>query len=319
MLDIYTDRPTLIKTVKNGYLYQVPQDPPLNIAHIYGDDAYTMGYALGQLVGDQMKALVDAFPAYIEEQLQPYIGFLPQAWQDAIAVNGTGAALRLTAEITAPYTPVHFREDVQGQADGSGIPFDSLYHIAMFPELIQAACSMFGAWGPATEDADKSLVVLRALDWGTDGPFQQYPLVTVFHPTGINGHTFAQMGWSGLTGAITGYSPKMAVCEKVWISYNGTDSRAGYPWTFLMRDILQFDENTEAAMNRIENAKRTCSIHLGLGDHTSLTFQAVEYAHEYAYVYNVSYTNHTYWPTLPFINKHVQPSEDPCLNDLLTK
>ena len=61
-----------------------------------------------------------------------------------------------------------------------------------------------GAWGNATS-IDYNLVQLRALDWETDGPFQQYPVVLVYHPS-QEGHSFSVVLWSGLVGAITGYN-----------------------------------------------------------------------------------------------------------------
>jgi hypothetical protein len=39
----------------------------------------------------------------------------------------------------------------QGVADGAGVPYQDVVNIAMFPELIKAACTMFGAWGNATD------------------------------------------------------------------------------------------------------------------------------------------------------------------------
>ncbi len=63
----------------------------------------------------------------------------------------------------------------------------------MLPELIQAHCTMFGAWGPAIENTTGSLYQLRALDWTTNGPFQQFPAYIVFHPD--EGHDFAILSW----------------------------------------------------------------------------------------------------------------------------
>lgn len=78
-------------------------------------------------------------------------------------------------------------------SDASGVSYDTLYRIHMFPEvsdstrlvlsmripfltclsqLIQAACSMFGAWGKAIKNTNGTLYQLRALDWDTNGPFQ---------------------------------------------------------------------------------------------------------------------------------------------------
>ena len=36
------------------------------------------------------------------------------------------------------------------------------------------------------------------------GPFKNYPQVTVYHPSEGNGHDFANVGWTGWIGSITG-------------------------------------------------------------------------------------------------------------------
>jgi hypothetical protein len=49
-------------------------------------------------------------------------------------------------------------------------------------------------------------VQLRALDWDVDGPFRNFPQLTVYHPTpnSTNGHPFVNIGWTGWIGSITG-------------------------------------------------------------------------------------------------------------------
>jgi hypothetical protein len=43
------------------------------------------------------------------------------------------------------------------------------------------------------------------------------------------------MGWTGLIGAITGYSSaEIAISEKVWLHYSGKSTMAGIPATFLL-------------------------------------------------------------------------------------
>lgn len=92
----------------------------------------------------------------------------------------------------------------------------------MIGELTQGDCSMYGAWGSAT-GSNNNLLQLRALDWDIDGPFQNFPQITVYHPTYVqrdgvcvciglshvcsnesNGHAFANIGWTGWLGSITG-------------------------------------------------------------------------------------------------------------------
>jgi len=49
----------------------------------------------------------------------------------------------------------------------------------MFPELIKASCTMFGAWGPAIAHTPGTLLQLRALDWGLGSPLANYSVVVV--------------------------------------------------------------------------------------------------------------------------------------------
>lgn len=126
----------------------------------------------------------------------------------------------------------------------------------MLPELVKAGCSIFGAYRSAT--IDKSLYQLRALDWDTSGshlfnsflatyischfkdplllilnsffagPMQRYPVVTIYHPDSNFGHPFANVGWAGWIGSITGMSSvQMAMSEKVTDHEFGKTSRFG--------------------------------------------------------------------------------------------
>ena len=52
---------------------------------------------------------------------------------------------------------------MRGLSDASGIPFKYFKRVSMIGELTKGACSMFGAWGKATEN--NNAVQLRALDW----------------------------------------------------------------------------------------------------------------------------------------------------------
>ena len=46
----------------------------------------------------------------------------------------------------------------------------------------------------------------------------------------------------------------------------GKESRIGVPFTFLLRNILQFDNTLNASISRIQTAHRTCDLILGVGD-----------------------------------------------------
>ena len=147
-------------------------------------------------------------------------------------------------------------------------------------------------------------------------------MVAVYHPNANNGHAFANIAWLGFVGSLSGYSSApVAVCEKVWIHYTGKSNREGYPWTFLLRDILQYDVDVDSALTRIANARRTCSIFAGVGDGHNNRFNIVEYSFESATFLNdynfPAYANHPRFEGLVWVDKHTQPSNDPCMTQLL--
>jgi hypothetical protein len=222
------------------------------------------------------------------------------------------------------YSDLCFLFLVEGIAEASGLSYTLMMRMVVFPDLVKAHCSMVGAWGSATAPAySDSLVQLRALDWATNSPLQQFPLVTVYHTNATA--AFSTLGWPGFVGALTGMSnAPVGICEKVWLHYTGKDRRNGIPIGLMLRDILEHDTSVEQAKERINNADRTCSIFVGVGSPTSeQKFTIVEYARDYANFYNdsnfqVSNPEHPQLKDIVYVDKHSQPSHDPCLGDLLT-
>jgi hypothetical protein len=72
---------------------------------------------------------------------------------------------------------------------------------------------MFGVWGQAIAETQGTLYQLRALDFGTDSPLVDHPILVVYHPT--DGFPFASLTWVGFIGSVTAYSGAVGVSEKV--------------------------------------------------------------------------------------------------------
>jgi isopenicillin-N N-acyltransferase like protein len=322
-IPVWTGTATPVANVTNGR--KLLADPgggyeaPLILVHLYGTD-YEMGYAYGSLLKTELATLIPLVMAYLDAQVNASLNWLNPSISGAVAEYGLVWALNATWAWTQPYTPPWWEPLLRGMADGSGLDFYSLVQLNMLPELIKAQCSIVGAWGAATPGGD--LVQLRALDWDTDGPFQMFPVLATFHPAPGTGFTHTTMSWAGLVGAITGYSSSgLAISEKVWDAYSGLRNSFGYPFTFLLQDILRFDLDTDRALSRIASANRTCSIWIGLGDAYANSFKIVAYSNQQVDVINtrnfVPYTNHDAFVDLLYTNKHVQPSTEPCMNDVL--
>jgi hypothetical protein len=283
-----------------------------------------MGFAVGQLMKAEITAILPDMFNYIYAMISKYIQFLPAYLQKIIEVGGVNALLDITNELTKAFQPAIFNEELAGMAAGAGVDVVTLTRLAMFPEASSMACSIVGANGPAVDSSlNGKLLQLRALDWGSDAPVAAFPLLLVYHPNSGNGHRFAQLGWPGLVGAITGVSEYIFQSEKVWDSYQGSNPRVGIPATYLIRNILQFDESVDQALERIETANRTCSYFLGLGDRKSSTFNLVENGHDYYNIYNDTsfpgYAGHPNRPGLVYVDKHVQPSNWKCMEGLMNE
>jgi len=169
---------------------------------------------------------------------------------------------------------------MQGLADATGVDYNLIVRVHMVAGLTQGACSAFGMWGPAL-DPNYKLLQLRALDWNMDGPFKEYPSMTVYHPNEGDGHPFVTASFQGFMGGLTGASSNLAVSE-IGVGYPdstfGTVSRFGIPFIFILREILQYDNVLDDASNRMINARRTCDLILGVGDGTYGQFRGYQYS-----------------------------------------
>ncbi|EGC40223.1 hypothetical protein DICPUDRAFT_146951 [Dictyostelium purpureum] len=330
---IYNEAPVLVNQTEYAKLYSIgPVGNQVNLIELFGTP-YQRGFAQGQLLKSQMHDIYDNFFNYItimvNDLISKYADYLPKFLIDAIEKGGVKLALDITAELTKKHTPEHFFEEMRGLADGSGVAYNTILQLHMFPELIKAACSMVGAYNQST--LNHGLLQLRALDFGFDpmNPLRLHPTVMIYHPEESDGgHDFAVLSWAGFLGTLTGYSQHVGICEKYWFGYNGTSSREGIPFHFLLREIIQYDTSIDEALDRINNAQRTCAVFMGLGSNSTNTFKAVEYSHQYVRVFDDQTPFPAYAPTpaahpqitdVVYIDKFVQPSNHQCLASVLQK
>ncbi|EFA82759.1 hypothetical protein PPL_04454 [Heterostelium album PN500] len=260
----------------------------------------------------------------IQEMLGKITHILPKTIVEIIDKFGLHVALDFVADENKQYVPAEFFEELQGLADGSGVDYKDLLRVHMFPELVRASCSIVGVWGENTNDA--RLLQLRALDWGLQSPLNSFPAYIVYHPNQGNGNPYAILGWSGFLGALTGYSQYVGVSEKVWLAYNGTYTYRGTPFYLVMKQILQYDSTIDEAINRVYNAKRTCAIFMGIGSNSTNTAVILEYSLDRVNIFSDTVkfpgfaqtpVEHPLIPQMVYVDKHRQPSNDPCMASYL--
>jgi hypothetical protein len=279
-----TGKPKVVSSTTNGKLFTIGQgDDLVYLLHVWGSP-YEMGYAHGSLLKERAQDMLNSVWSYFELQVEQAmngtVDFLPEWFMKDVANFGLDVALDLEILATEPYTGDYFLPEIKGLADASGVNYKKIQRIHMIGELTKGACSMFGANSSATPDG--TLLQLRALDWDVDGPFKNFPQITVYHPQQGNGHAFANIGWTGWIGSITGVSSQKMAISEIGVSFPddtfGQESRFGVPFTYLLRDIIQFDSSLQSAMQRISSAHRTCDLILGVGDGKENEFRGVEYS-----------------------------------------
>jgi len=294
MNPIYTNPPVLVSSIENAHLYTVGEgDDLFTLLHLYGTP-YEMGFAQGTIMKTQVTAFFLDVKQYVldqvEEALNGSVPWFPAKLAAEISELGLDAVLDLEVDATIKFTGDYFIQEIQGLSDATGVNFKDIQRLHLLGELTKGDCSMFGAWGDALADG-YSLIQLRALDWDMDGPFRNYPQVTVYHPNQGNGQPFANVGFSGFVGSFSGMSSVQMATSEIGVDFPdstfGKESRIGVPFTYLLRDVLQFDASLSAAETHITDANRTCYLILGVGDgKEGGGFRGIEYSYSVANFYN---------------------------------
>jgi len=63
-------------------------------------------------------------------------------------------------------------------------------------------------------------------------------------------------------------------------------TRFGKPWTYALRDVLQFSKTLDDALNNLNSTDRTCSVFLGVGSSVNNTYRLIEYDEKTLAVYD---------------------------------
>lgn len=128
---------------------------------------------------------------------------------------------------------------------------------------------------------------MRALDWEEHAPIAKFPAITVYHPTEAGSVPFANIAWVGFLGSLTGYSSaRIGVSERLRGGPSSTMTRFGKPWTYALRDVLQFSKTIDDALNNLNTTARTCSVYLGIGSSVNNTYRIIEYSETEFNVYD---------------------------------
>ena len=255
-----------------------------------------MGLAQGELLKEQIAKFMTGTFDYLLSQVDLPGVILPPDLAELLLLKGMDAVLDQYAAFTDPFTPQSNFDEMKGLADGSGVDFDTIHRLNLFPEISKASCSFFGAWGDATVGG--KTFQLRALDYITDAPsFTDNPLVIVYHPSEAGAKAHASVAWPGTVGILTGFTEAKLGISEIGVSFaddsfgQGTDTTPpekvkGQPWMSVLKDVAQQSSSVGEALEIIEGADRTCNLIIGVGDGEAGKAYGVEYSGYVAVPYN---------------------------------
>lgn len=218
----------MLKTVGSG-------KDEIKIAIVKGTP-YDMGNQLGKLLKDDMKVcLTDFLAAARSEDPDMYSDDrLDQAW-----------------ETNVPFIDPRITEEMQGMADGSGIPLEIIQRAHMVPVISSYACSGVAVWGSATKNGHT--YQLRNLDFTKDAKLQEHPLIVFYLPD--KGAPHANITFTGYIGSHTGMNANHLVFGEKGASPSGEYpyDLNGTHFSFLFRSMMYDAKSLDDILQTVKN------------------------------------------------------------------
>ncbi|MBN1417890.1 MAG: peptidase C45 [Planctomycetes bacterium] len=208
-----------------------------------------MGRQHGVLLRDKVRSLVHEL-------------FEVQAKREAVEIMGRRVdPVQIIESLFATqkaFIPERFVEEMEGLAEGSGLPRERILAANLLPELFH--CSGFAVMGKATKDG--TLYHGRVLDYATGWRLQEHAVLLVQEPEGRI--PFVNVAYAGFIGSVTGMNAeKVAIGE---MGGGGVGFWAGTPMSFLVRRVLEEGRTLDDAIAVFRDAHRTCQYFFVVSD-----------------------------------------------------
>ena len=156
------------------------------------------------------------------------------------------------------HVPAKYWEELQGLAEGSGLPIEDVQAANFIPELFH--CSGFALMNSATKDG--TLYHGRVLDYGVDMRLQEHAVLIVAKPKG--GIPFVNISYAGFIGSVTGMNAEHVSIGEM--GGNGLGQWDGVPMAFLVREVLETAGDLDAAVSVFRDSPRTCEYYFVIAD-----------------------------------------------------
>jgi isopenicillin-N N-acyltransferase like protein len=154
------------------------------------------------------------------------------------------------SQLQRKYTPAKYYEELQGIAEGAGIPVEDVIAANFIPEMFH--CSGFALSGSATKDG--TLYHGRILDYGCDWKLQDHAVLVVAEPDGSI--PFVNVTYAGFIGSVTGMNAKKISIGEM--GGGGLGHWEGVPMSLLVRMALEEADDLDEAIAVFRDHPRTC-------------------------------------------------------------
>lgn len=229
----------VLSTQGNGFLEEKNGQ---KILHLKGTP-YERGFQHGVLLKDQ-----------IQRNISTYI----DTAKERSPIEGRVDDFAKNIPVLMSFVPAHFKEEMKGLADGSGIPLQKIIALNLFPEMFH--CSGITVCGEASKNGE--LYHVRVLDYSVGKNLQSTSALMIVEPE--NGIPYLNVSYAGFIGTITGMNnQKIAIGEIGGLGYG---SWQGIPMAFLLREILEKATSIEDVKSILQNSPRTCEYYYVFSD-----------------------------------------------------
>ena len=210
----------------------------ITILHVNGSH-YQMGFQHGALLREKVQENIRAFLHYAQDYLP--LSDLLSYWN-----------------ISKPYIPTEYIQEIQGIADGANISFYEIAQAIMAIEYLDHGCYGIAAWGIATKDGQlyhaRSFDLPSTIQDPVSGRFaHENTVLIVRNPDNGSASVCPSVAGSFHTG---GGMTSEGVCLGIQICWSKDQTFEGNPYHFRIQEVLDSSKTAEEAL-QILNTNRT--------------------------------------------------------------